>query len=286
MEKQVDFIWHSGVFLVTCLALFLVARLVYKLFNPKINIDQELIEKDNLAFYLGYISYFLAVVLIVGGIMHSGGGDSFWKEVLLTVLYGTVGIILLNVAFLIVDKWIHPSVKMMDEIVVKHNVALGIIKGANYLGTGIIIGGVMLTEVNKPVEVCLFLLLALGIATLGYFYYNIITRFNINTEVYKGNAAVAFSAAGAQIAFAILIYAGFQIEHVSWKESIMSIGIDIFGGFILLPIIRLVVDLVFVSKRKITDELVNQEVPNVGLGIFEGSAYIAGALLFVWCWNL
>ena len=80
MEKQVDFIWHSGVFLVTCLALFLVARLVYKLFNPKINIDQELIEKDNLAFYLGYVSYFLAVVLIVGGIMHSGGTDSFWKE--------------------------------------------------------------------------------------------------------------------------------------------------------------------------------------------------------------
>jgi hypothetical protein len=58
-------------------------RINAKLFNPKINIDQELIEKDNLAFYLGYVSYFLAVVLIVGGIMHSGGSDSFWKEVLL-----------------------------------------------------------------------------------------------------------------------------------------------------------------------------------------------------------
>jgi uncharacterized membrane protein YjfL (UPF0719 family) len=286
MEKQYEFAWHSGVFLITCLLLFFVARLVFKLFNRKLNINHELTEKDNLAFYLGYMSYFLSVLLIIGGIMHSEGSGSFWNEILLTVIYGVVGIVLLNIAFLVVDKWIHRSVKMLDEIVVGGNVALGVLKGANYLGTGIIISGVMLTEVNRPLEAAVFLVLALGLATLGFLYYNLITRFSIKQEIYSGNVAVACSAAGAQIAFAILIYAGFQIQHVSWTQSIVSIGIDILGGFILLPLIRFVVDLVFIPNRKITDELINQEVPNVGLGMFEASAYVAGSLLFVWCWNL
>ena len=88
------------------------------------------------------------------------------------------------------------------------------------------------------------------------------------------------------MAFAILIYSGFQIEHNTWIDSVTHIGIDILGGFLILPIIRFIVDKLFLGKRKLTDELINQKIPNLGLGFFEAGAYISGALLFVWCWNL
>jgi len=168
----------------------------------------------------------------------------------------------------------------------KQNVASGIIKGANYLVTGIVTGAVMLTEVNKPAEALLFLSLALGLIFLSTVYYNIITSFNVKKELYKGNVSVACAAAGAQIAFAILIHSGFQIEHSDWQDSLLSIGVDVLGGVLILPVIRFVVDKVFLPNRKLTDEMVNQKVPNIGAGLFEASAYIGGALLLVWCWNL
>lgn len=283
--EQYEFGWRSGLFLVVCLGLFVIARLVFKLFNRSLNTSKELTDKDNFAFYLGYTAYFVGFVLIVGGVMNSGGEQSFTKELYLTLIYGAVGIIMLNVVAFINDRMMHPKLHLWKEIE-EGKKASGVLKGASYLSTGIIISGVMLTEVDKPVEGAIFLVFALVIATIGFLYYNLITPFNIRSEVYNGNTAVAISTAGAQIAFAILIYAGFQIEHTSWQDSLISIGVDVLGGFILLPLIRFVVDKIFVPKRRITDELINQEVPNVGLGLFEATAYIGGALLFIWCWNL
>jgi uncharacterized membrane protein YjfL (UPF0719 family) len=286
MENQYEFAWQSGVFLITCLALLFFARGMFKLFNYKLNIQSELTDKDNIAFYLGYVAYFVAVVLIVGGVMSSEGNGVFWVEICYTLFYGIIGIVVLNIAFIILDKLVHPSIKMMDEITLRQNVAIGILKGSNYIGTGIIIGGVLLTEVNKPIEALIFLALAVFLSLIGFLYYKLITRFNIREEIYDGNMAVACSTAGAQIGFAILISAGFQIEHAGWLDSLITIGIDVVAGFVILPLVRIVADKAFISARRITDEVINQEIPNLGIGIFEGSAYICGSLLFVWCWNL
>ena len=287
MEKQFEFAWQSGIFLITCLGLFFLAKIMFKLFNPKLNIGSELVDKDNVAFYVAYMSYFLGFIMIIGGVMNSEGSGSFYQEIIYSIIYGLVGIIVLNVITFIRDKFIHSSLDLWGEITEKSKVSIGVLKGANYLSTGIIIGGVILTEVDKPFEAAIFLVFALLIASLGFVYYNLITPFNSKTEIYNGNLAVAISAGGAQVAFAILIYAGFQIEHSSWQESLIDIGVDVLGGFILLPIIRFIVDKVFIpSHRKATDEMVNQDNPNIGLGLFEASAYIGGALLFIWCWNL
>lgn len=287
MEKQFEFAWQSGLFLIICLALFFIAKLVFKAFNPKLNISSELVDKDNTAFYIAYVSYFLGFIMIIGGVMNSEGSGQFWQEIFLTVVYGLVGIVLLNLITFIMDRFVHSTIKLWDEVTENTNLAIGFLKGGTYLSTGIIISGVMLTEVDKPIQAAAFLVFALVIASIGFLYYNLTTPFNAKTEIYKGNTAVAISAAGAQIAFAILIYAGFQIAHSTWIDSLIGIGIDVLGGIILLPLIRFVVDKAFIPKhRKITDEMVNQEIPNVGLGIFEAAAYIGGALLFVWCWNL
>ncbi|WP_027418974.1 DUF350 domain-containing protein [Crocinitomix catalasitica] len=287
MEKELAFAWQSGLFLIICLGLFFIAKLIFKMFNPKINLGSELVDKDNTAFYIVYICYFLGFLLIVGGIMNSESSGHFLQEITYTLAYGLVGVFLLNIITIIMDRFVHTSLKLWDEVIEKTNIAIGVLKGGNYLSAGIIISGVMLTEVDRPIQAAVFLVFALVIASIGFVYYNLTTPFNAKTEIYKGNIAVAISAAGAQVAFAILIYAGFQIEHTSWVDSLISIGIDVLGGIIILPLIRLIVEKAFISKhRKITDEMINQDVPNVGLGMFEAGAYIGGALLFIWCWNL
>jgi len=284
MEYQ--FIWQSGLFLLLCLALFFVAKLVFKLVNSKLNINQELIDNDNIAFYISYLAYFLGFVLIIGGVMKSEGTGEFWNELKLVGIYGLVGILALNLSAIIKDKIFHSKISIWKEIVDNQKVSIGVLKGANYVSAGVIISGIMLTEVNKPIEALIFLLFALAVASLGFIYYNLIMPFNVRQQIYDGNIAVSLSTAGVQIAFAILIYSGFQLTHTTWQDSLITIGIDVVGGIIILPIIRYIVDKVFLPNRKITDELINQDVPNLGLGLFEATAYIGGALLFVWCWNL
>ena len=286
MENNFEFIWHSGVFLIVCLFLFFIALITFKLLNRSFNVDDELTEKDNLSFYLGYMGYFAGFLMIIGGVMKSEGNGDFYTEIIYSLIYGGIGILVLNLTSVILDKIIHPRIRLWNEITQHQKVSIGIIKGAHYLSTGIIISGVLLTEVDKPFEVVGFLLFALAFGSIGFLYYNLITPFNIREEIYKGNSAVAISTSGAQIAFAILICSGFQIVHTTWQESLLTIGIDVVAGFIIIPIIRFIVDKLFLPKRRLTDELINQEIPNIGAGLFEAFSYIAGALLFVWCWNL
>jgi len=284
MEYQ--FIWQSALFLLICLALFFIAKIVFKLVNSKVNINQELIDKDNIAFYISYLAYFLGFVMIIGGVMKSEGSGDFWNELTLVGIYGLIGVVALNLTAIIKDKIFHSKISIWEQIVDQQKVSIGVLKGANYISTGVIISGIMLTEVNKPIEAIVFLIFALIVSSIGFIYYNLIMPFNVRQQIYDGNIAVSLSTAGVQIAFAILIYSGFQLTHTNWQDSLMTIGIDVLGGIIILPIIRVIVDKVFLPNRKITDELINQDVPNLGLGLFEASAYIGGALLFVWCWNL
>lgn len=286
MKTNFEFVWHSGVFLLVCLVLFFVAQLAFRVFNRSFNVNKELTEKDNLSFYLGYLGYFLGFLMIIGGVMNSEGSGNFYSEIYLSLIYGAIGIIVLNLTSLVLDKLIHPKLRLWDNIIVNGNIAVGLTKGVHYFATGLIVGGVMLTEVDKPLEAGIFLIFALIIGSIGFMYYDFITPFNVRKEIYKGNSAAAISAGGAQIAFAILIYSGFQIVHSSWEDSIIIIGVDILAGFILLPIIRFIVDKVFIPSAKLTDEIVNQEKPNLGAGLFEAGSYIGGALLFIWCWNL
>jgi len=284
MEYQ--FIWQSTLFLLICLALFFIAKIVFKLVNSKVNINQELIDKDNIAFYISYLAYFLGFVMIIGGVMKSEGSGDFWNELTLVGIYGLIGVVALNLTAIIKDKIFHSKISIWEQIVDHQKVSIGVLKGANYISTGVIISGIMLTEVNKPIEAIVFLIFALIVSSIGFIYYNLIMPFNVRQQIYDGNIAVSLSTAGVQIAFAILIYSGFQLTHTNWQDSLITIGIDVLGGIIILPIIRVIVDKVFLPNRKITDELINQDVPNLGLGLFEASAYIGGALLFVWCWNL
>jgi len=43
-----------------------------------------------------------------------------------------------------------------------------------------------------------------------------------------------------------------------------------------------VADLILVPGVKISDEIVRQEIPNLGAGLIEAFAYIAGSLLIAW----
>ena len=47
----------------------------------------------------------------------------------------------------------------------------------------------------------------------------------------------------------------------------------------MLPLARLLTDKILLPKRKLTDEIINQENPNIGAAIIEAFSYIGGSML-------
>ncbi len=286
MGLEIEYIWHSGVFLLYSIVLFIVARALFKLFNKEIDIDHQLTEQDNLSFFLSYIGYFTGFLMILWGILSSEGDEEFLMELAHASIYGVIGLVFLNLNSAIMRKVIYPKINLTTEITKNESISAGLVKGTNYLLTGIIIGSCLMVEVNSHLETLVFLVLAIVLNYAGFYYYKLITPYDVRKEITKNNIAATISASGAQVAFAILIFAAFQIEHSSWIDSFKSLGIEFFGGLLILPMIRLVVDKIFLKHNSLSNEIVNQEKPNIGAGMFEAMAYIGGALLLVWCWNL
>ena len=281
-----EFVWHSGIFLLACLVLLWIAKLSFRLFFPGVKPDHELVEKDNAAYAAVLAGYMLGLLFAILGILSSDGDSDIWTELAYTGAYGAVVILLLPLSALIHDKIILRKISLKNEIVEEQNLAAGIIKGANLVASGVILFGVLLVDAEHPWMALLFW----GVAQVFVFaitlFYDLITPFKVSEQIKRGNVALALAVAGLQIAFAILVQWGIQVEHSEWPSTLLSILIDVGIGVLMLPVIRFILDRIFLPSRNLTDEIVRQKKPNVGAGLLEAVAYITGALLFVWCWNL
>jgi uncharacterized membrane protein YjfL (UPF0719 family) len=113
--------------------------------------------------------------------------------------------------------------------------------------------------------------------------YNLITPYDIHEHIEKDNVAVGIGYAGALIAMANLIRFGISGDFESWTVSLSEAGLEIIAGMILLPVMRYLTDKILLPGEKLTDEIINQERPNIGAAIIEAFAYIGGSILITWC---
>ena len=58
---------HSLGYIVSGFIIFIIGKIAYKVLHPNINIQDELVEKDNFAFILSYVGYFTALIIAIGG---------------------------------------------------------------------------------------------------------------------------------------------------------------------------------------------------------------------------
>jgi hypothetical protein len=80
-----------------------------------------------------------------------------------------------------------------------------------------------------------------------------------------------------------LVYVAFYPEFTNWLVSFTQYGLILVFCLLSLVGIRWLADLILVPSVKISDEIVNQEIPNVGAGLIEAFAYIAASFLSGWC---
>jgi uncharacterized membrane protein YjfL (UPF0719 family) len=271
------------VYIAECFVLFLIGKIVYqKVFNRKINVKSELVEKDNFAFAVAHVGYFIGLLLAIGGAV-IGDSNGLVQDSIDIGVYGIMAIILLNLSILINDKVILSRFSVYKEVIEDRNAGTGIIEAASAIGTGLIILGSVSGEGGGIVTALAFWAVGQVLLILTSFVYNALVPFDVHDHIERDNVAVGLGFAGAIVAIANLIRFGLMIDFVSWQESLLNVAVDVGIGFLFLPLARLLTDRVLLPGQKLTDELINQEKPNVGAGLVEAFAYVGGSVLITYC---
>ncbi len=282
MIMNLDHILSSLVYLAACFAVFVVGHLVFRLFRRSYNVNDELVEKDNTALALVLCGYYLGLTFSIGGVI--AGPSAGMEEDLIDILvYGPLAIFLLNLSALINDRFILSEFDIRKEILQDQNCGTGVVEFAVFVATGLNIFGALYGQGGSIFTAIVFWALGQTVLVLIGKYYNLITQYNIHEHIEKDNVAVGIGFAGALIGIGNLLRAASAEHFISWEENLITFGLYMLVGLVLLPVARILTDRVLLPGRSLADELVNQVKPNQGAAFLEASSYIGASFLITWC---
>ncbi|WP_462279861.1 DUF350 domain-containing protein [Salinivirga cyanobacteriivorans] len=285
-NEYIIYLINTVAYLLNAFVLFLIGKVSYQLFHPKIQVKNELVEKDNLAFAIAHAGYFTGILLAVGSAI-IGPSHGLWQDLFDISTYGLMAIVLLNFSTIVTDKILLRHFSVRKEIVDDRNAGTGVVEAANAIASGLVLMGAVTGENHTGMSgyVTALIFWAIGQAAVIFiaWVYNLITSYSIHKEIEKDNVAVGVGFAGAIIAIANLVRYALAGDFESWSVTFSDVGFEIVLGLILLPVVRFLTDKILLPGQKLTDELVNQEKANIGAGLIEAFAYIGGSVLITWC---
>jgi uncharacterized membrane protein YjfL (UPF0719 family) len=268
-------------YIITVFIIFYFGKIVFDKIQPRFKLKEELVEKDNLALALAVTGYYLGLVFVIGGTL-VGPSSGLMTDIIDILFYGIIAIILLNVSNILNDKIILYKFNNVKEIIDDQNAGTGIIVAANYLANGLILYGAVSGEGGDLITLLVFWLLGQVALIAASFLYNLITPFDVHEQIEKDNIAVGVAMSGIIIALGNIISTAIYGDFYSWQFNLTRfLGFVIFG-LLLLPVMRFISDKILLPGRKLTDELVNQDKPNIGAGIIEAFSYIAASIILGW----
>ncbi|MCE7992055.1 MAG: DUF350 domain-containing protein [Roseivirga sp.] len=274
-------------YLAASFILFFIGKVAYQLFHPKTKVAEELVEKDNFAFSVAYVGYYVGLLLAIGAAA-MGESNGLFVDLMDIGVYGILTIILLNISIIINDKLILNKFSVSKEILEDRNVGTGVIEGANAVATGLIVLGAVHGEgydynVGGPiVTAIIYWLIGQVLMYVTSRVYAAMVPYDVHAEIEKDNVAVGIGMAGAIIAIANLIRYALMHDFDSWIVTLEDVGLDVGIGLLFLPLARFLTDKILLPGQKLTDEIVNQEHPNKGAALVEAFAYIGGSVLITW----
>ena len=274
------------VYVVLGVVVLAIARLAQDFITPY-KIQEHLNQKDNIALAVSISGYYLGVIVVfLGGLYQPflvvaddslGFTAEYWQDVGLVFVYSVVGIVVLNISRIIVDKLVLHDFSTEDEIINDHNAGTGAVEFAVYLAVGLVIAGAVSGESGGPETALVFLVLGLVALIIYTLIYEWTTPFNIHEQIEADNVAVGVALAGNLIAIGIVVFKAVFGEFVGWTESLAGFITYAVVGFVLLYAVRFVVDKVLFPNANLSDELAVDR--NLGAAFIQSAALISVSLI-------
>ena len=271
----------TGIYLISAFVLFWIGKLVKDLTTTSYSVREELVEKDNVALGVAMAGYYFGLILAIGGTL-SGPSQGLENDLIDIGIYGLLAIILLNLSRLVNDGLILHGFKIRDELIDDQNAGTGVVIAATYIATGLVIFGAVSGEIGGIVTTVIFWALGQAALILAGLVYEWVTPYSIHDEIEKDNVAAGVAFAGALVGIGIIVFHASAGDFISWTINLQDFAIEVVAGLILLPIVRFISDVILLPGQKLTDEIANQEHPNLAAGFIEAMSYIGASFLIVW----
>ena len=257
------------------------------------SINEEVVEKSNLAVALRLSGYFIAIILVFLGVLYQplalgivsdgfGFNRDFGEEVLRVFLYSLGGIVALNLVRVLFDRLILYKFQLEKEVVEDRNAGAGAAEFGMYVATGLLIAGAVAGETYRGEGESALIALAffgMGLALLIAFAlaYEFTTPFNIHDEIERDNPAVGIALGGNLIAIGLVTLKAVFGNFTGWGESIAAFLVFGVLGFVLLYVMRLLVDLVLLPTVRVSHVIGSGH--NIGVALIESAVVISSALI-------
>ena len=275
-----------------------LAKLAQEVLTPY-RINDQLSQKNNTALGLSITGYFLGVITVFIGVLYQPltvirsdqwqlTGD-FWLDVVEVLLYSVAGILILNATRIIVDKLVLYKFQTQKEIIEDQNTGSGAVEFAVYLAVGLVIAASIAgtgagiegvsdtTLADTIIRSVVFFVLGITVLILFSLFYELTTSFDIHDEIERDNAAVGIALAGNLVAIGLVIFKAVFGEFIDWTQSLTAFATFAIVGFVLLYIVRIVVDFVLLPGTRVADEL--EKSRNKGIALIESGVVISAALI-------
>jgi uncharacterized membrane protein YjfL (UPF0719 family) len=262
--------------------LFWVGQFLYQKVFRRIDLNVELFVRDNPAVAIALSGYYLGWTIALSGVFDKPAHSPFDRMNIL-VGYGAIAMVLMLIGAWIGDRLILRHLDAAREIQQEQNLGAAAVEAGLHVGNGLILSTALAGDSGSWwVGLSCWGIGILVLVVMSYLYPKI-ASYNVFGEIRRRNnpaAGVAF--AGLLIATGNIVRMAFAPEFQSWTTSLLEYGFLLGIGLIALAMIRWVADLVLVPGVKISDEIVNQAMPNLGAGLIEAIAYICGSFLVDW----
>jgi uncharacterized membrane protein YjfL (UPF0719 family) len=263
-------------------ALFWVGQFLYQRVFRSLDLNLELFVRDNPAVAIALVGYYLGLVTALSGVLAQPTELSFNRVLTLTV-YGAIAIILMLAGAWIGDRFILRHLDAAREIQEEQNLGAAAVEAGLHIANGLMLSTTLAGEGGTWGVGVLCWTIGMGVLVGVSFVYPTLTRYNVFGEIRRrNNPAAGVALGGLLVATGNLVRVAFAPEFQNWSQSLQEYGLLLGICLLALAAVRWLADLVLVPGVKISHEIVQQAIPNVGAGLIEAIAYISSSFLIAW----
>ena len=258
-----------------------VGKLVYGFFHPGARIDRELTARDNLAFAVPIGAYYLGILIVMGAPLSGQVRGSLVRELASVLLWGLLAVVLLNVASWLNRRVLFSEIDFVSEILERNNLAAGSLVAGSHVANALLILGALADEGGLlPAAAFWIYGQLLLMATVAIFVR--LVRVDVAAEVRRGNQAAALALAGVFVGTGNVVRMSITGAFEGWASAFAASTAYALVGLVLLFVVRQLTDWLLLPGVTIRQEVIEQKVPNVGVGYLEGLFYLGASLLVGW----
>ena len=268
------------------LVILLIAKLARDIITPY-KIDEEIVNKNNLAVAVRLCGYFMGVILVFLGALYQpvtsiavdglGFDREFAEEILRVFLYSLAGIAALNLVRIFMNRLILYRFDIEKEVVEGQNVGSGAAEFGMYIATGLLIAGSVAGEGGGPDTAAAFFGMGLVLLIVFALFYQLTTPFDMHSEIESKNTAVGIALGGNLIAIGFVTFKAVFGDFDGWNEGIAAFITYGVIGFVLLYAMRLLLDKLLLPTVNASKAIAEDR--NIGVAFIESAVVISSAMI-------